>query len=546
MKFSIGKSQVVIFHRVKIPSVHSKLKIYGQNLPVTDTVKYLGVILDKTLTFRAHVLAKLDKGRRALFKICKAVGKLWGPSPVIMKWMYTAIIRPAISYGNLVWGKVTRLKYFQEKAKRIQRLALMSMAPVRTHSPTVGLEIVAHIPPLELYIQGEMAMTYNRIKGHLDTSITEWSKDRLTSHLVYAHRLAVEAGIDGVRSDVIPLEMHWDTMCTTSVECFNRCSHSPPGEVQAFTDGSRKDEVTGAACVLFEENLNGVFVASDKYAENLGEIATVFQAEVYAIIMATEALEERVRNDEEGKIKTLRIVSDSASAIAAMGSFMTNSGLVLECRKRLSSLGRKRLLTLQWVKAHNGDEANELVDSWAKYATTLSRDKVEPFLPVPKTWLRKKTKEFVCQLWKERWKAQPQARQTKIFFSEPNEKLSRSILKLSRQTYGEIFRWISGHNFLKRHRSLLEPLIYPDSTCRACLEEEETSSHLILQCPAFGQARHGIFGQHLLPEITEWTVSQLWRMIGVTRRLCPEFLPEQVEIQVVPDVGAEESVPEEG
>jgi ribonuclease HI len=335
-------------------------------------------------------------------------------------------------------------------------------------------------------------------------------------------------------------------MCTTSVECFDRCSHSPPGEVQAFTDGSRKDEVTGAACVLFEENLNGVFVASDKYAENLGEIATVFQAEVYAIIMATEALEERVRNDEEGKIKTLRIVSDSASAIAAMGSFTTNSGLVLECRKRLSSLGRKRLLTLQWVKAHNGDEANELVDSWAKYATTLSRDKVEPFLPVPKTWLRKKTKEFVCQLWKERWKAQPQARQTKIFFSEPNEKLSRSILKLSRQTYGEIFRWISGHNFLKRHRSLLEPLIYPDSTCRACLEEEETSSHLIMQCPAFGQARHGIFGQHLLPEITEWTVSQLWRMIGVTRRLCPEFLPEQVEIQVVPDVGAEESVPEEG
>jgi hypothetical protein len=161
------------------------LKIYGQKLPVTDTVKYLGVILDKTLTFRAHVMAKLDKGRRALFQISKAIGKLWGPSPVIMKWMYTAIVRPAITYGNLV-------------------------------SPTVGLEVVAHIPPLELFIQGEMAMTYNRIKGHLDTSITEWSKDRLTSHLVYAHHLAVEAGIDGVRSDIIPLEMHWDTTCVTS------------------------------------------------------------------------------------------------------------------------------------------------------------------------------------------------------------------------------------------------------------------------------------------------------------------------------------------
>jgi hypothetical protein len=91
---------------------------------------------------------------------------------------------------------------------------------------------------------------------------------------------------------------------------------------------------------------------------------------VYAIIMATEALEEKVRNDEEGKIKTLRIVSDSMSAITAIGSFTTNSGLVLECRKRLSSLRSKRKLTLQWVKGHNGDEGNELADSWAKYATT--------------------------------------------------------------------------------------------------------------------------------------------------------------------------------
>jgi hypothetical protein len=91
------------------------------------------------------------------------------------------------------------------------------------------------------------------------------------------------------------------------------------------------------------------------------------------------------------------------SAITAMGSFTTNSGLVLECRKRLSSRRSKRKLTLQWVKAHNGDEGNELADRWAKYATTLPLDKVEPFLPVPNTWLRKKTKEFVCQLWQERW-----------------------------------------------------------------------------------------------------------------------------------------------
>jgi hypothetical protein len=68
----------------------------------------------------------------------------------------------------------------------------------------------------------------------------------------------------------------------------------------------------------------------------------------------------------------------------------------------------------------------------------------------------------------------------------------------------------------------------------------------ILQCPAFGQARHKIFGQFLLPEETEWTVSQLWKMIGVTRSVCTEFLPRQELVQVEPDVGAEESASEEG
>jgi hypothetical protein len=75
----------------------------------------------------------------------------------------------------------------------------------------------------------------------------------------------------------------------------------------------------------------------------------------------------------------------------------------------------------------------------------------------------------------------------------------------------------------------------------ACLEEEETSSHLILQRPAFGQARHIIFGQFLLPEEPEWTVSQLLKMIGVTSSMCPEFLPGQAKVKDEPDEGAEMS-----
>jgi hypothetical protein len=41
-------------------------------------------------------------------------------------------------------------------------------------------------------------------------------------------------------------------------------------------------------------------------------------------------------------------------------------------------------------------------------------------------------------------------------------------------------------------------------------------------------------------------VSQLWKMIGATRSVCPEFLPGQAEVQAVPDEGAEMSEAGEG
>jgi hypothetical protein len=55
------------------------------------------------------------------------------------------------------------------------------------------------------------------------------------------------------------------------------------------------------------------------------------------------------------------------------------------------------------------------------------------------------------------------------------------------------------------------------------------------QCPAFGQARHIIFGQFLFLGGLEWSVAQLWKIIWGTRYVCPEFLPGQAEIQAESD-----------
>ena len=109
------------------------------------------------------------------------------------------------------------------------------------------------------------------------------------------------------------------------------------------------------------------------------------------------------------------------------------------------------------------------------------------------------------------------------FFAEPQEKKSRELLGWSREKYGEFFRWISGHNFLGRHNHLLNPEKYPDPICRACGEEEETSSHLILECPVLSEKRFKILGQHLFRELYEWEPRKVWQMIEAAKTFCEEL-----------------------
>jgi hypothetical protein len=148
MKFSPQKTQVVIFSRKKINTdLIPKLKMYDAQIIFLDEVKYLGVTFDSKLTFKSHIQNSFTKAKRLLFSAKGIMGKHWGPSPILTKWLYTNVVRPTFTYGCIAWGHTTRSKTFTNKAKRLQRLGLKSLGPIRTHSPTSGLEIVTYTPP---------------------------------------------------------------------------------------------------------------------------------------------------------------------------------------------------------------------------------------------------------------------------------------------------------------------------------------------------------------------------------------------------------------
>ena len=96
-------------------------------------------------------------------------------------------------------------------------------------------------------------------------------------------------------------------------------------------------------------------------------------------------------------------------------------------------------------------------------------------------------------------------RQTKIWLPKPNPKISKNLLNNTKDTFGRVVRWVTGHNFLNRHKNLLDPDTYLDKYCRFCFYDEETSWHLAAECGAFNTLRFKHFDRYQLLQNPEWT-----------------------------------------
>ena len=154
LQFSPSKTTAVLFHR-KYKSPEASLPILTlDNSPIkySHTVKYLGILLDYKLSWTPHIVDKITKAKKSLLLHRNAMGKLWSPHPATVRWLYEGIIKPSLTYGCLVWGHALKTKSILTKLHRLQRLALLPMSPVRSQTPTAGMEVLANITPLTVTI----------------------------------------------------------------------------------------------------------------------------------------------------------------------------------------------------------------------------------------------------------------------------------------------------------------------------------------------------------------------------------------------------------
>lgn len=85
-------------------SLSNKLRINGTEIPLSYKTIYLGVQLDRKLTWNAHFDIVVGKAKRYLCQLIGALSKYWGPQPSLVKWIFTAVVRPRKTYAALVWA----------------------------------------------------------------------------------------------------------------------------------------------------------------------------------------------------------------------------------------------------------------------------------------------------------------------------------------------------------------------------------------------------------------------------------------------------------
>jgi hypothetical protein len=148
-----NKTELILFTRkYKIPNF-TPPKLEGKILVLSKETKYLGTVLDSKLSWKRNVEERMKKGMNAYYACKKMFGKKWGLQPYIIHWMYTAIIRPIVTYGALIWWEAMEKELNRKNLTKVQRLAALGITGVKNNTAQAALETILNLQPLEWYVK---------------------------------------------------------------------------------------------------------------------------------------------------------------------------------------------------------------------------------------------------------------------------------------------------------------------------------------------------------------------------------------------------------
>jgi hypothetical protein len=136
----------------------------GKSIQLSSEVKYLGLILDKGLTWKKQ-LDKVNVKAYKAFWICRDIfGKTWGLKPNVLYWIHTAVVRPVVTYAATIWWPRVKLKTSQVVLSKLQRMACLRIIGAMRSVSTAAISVLLGLPPLHLQLEEEARIGNYRLR----------------------------------------------------------------------------------------------------------------------------------------------------------------------------------------------------------------------------------------------------------------------------------------------------------------------------------------------------------------------------------------------
>ena len=489
LQINTTKSVVVIFTHRKNVTLDQPLIYNGTPLPIQTTVKYLGVHLDSKLTWSTHLQNKLLAANIQQAKLKVITARHWGLSPATVSWIYKSITRPQLLYGSLVWGNsILQYKTNNRKIQKICNTAARTVSGTSKFSPIGPTSVIANLEPLDLSIRRSALTTFHRLSTPSPEQSLK-SKGKLTPHSLYSHNLlhsilgSDSTPIDKVSTPFCNVDRKYVVHVDSSIDMSS--FQLLPDSTLIFTDGSKSSNgATGSGWAIFHSQ----YPEEAKCEKvRISDHSTVFQAEIFAIFSAVTSL-----NGGSGPVNHLiHIFSDSQSSLHALTNHYPTSIMVVDTIKALNSLCLASEVHLHWVRGHNGVAGNELADSLAKEATSLTT--IGEITPAPYSYFKNKLRAWSFQQSKANLESTTSSnRLHHLVLSLHRPESSSSLIKAPSADLHKLTNILSNRAPLQAFLHRIK--ITSSDLCPRCQIEPEDNVHFLCHCPLLINIRNSHFG----------------------------------------------------
>ena len=460
-----------------------QLTVNGQEIPEEETPTYLGVKLDKKLTWNPHIQESERKAIRRLAIMKKLAGTNWGASSTILKQAYTGNIRPVMEYGSAAWA--TAAASNTNKLDKVQNTAMRIITGGLKTTPIVKLETATGLLPLnqrrdeKILLQHEKLQrlpthpAYQQLQQATKNRLKRSSFNHLAKKLARSHH-----NLPPEREPLQDAE-DWNAQAGDVTFCTDVPGVTSKGKqtdaalraltlemlhqrypkavwTRIYTDGSSDAAVKNGGSGVYCCYPDGHTLSKSLPA---GALSTNYRAELTALHEAARLVHDDVRAPSH-----IVFLTDCMSTLQSLQS--PKEQLERHTQRLLCGLSQRMKVAVQWIPAHCGLAGNEEADRLAKSGSRLE----QPLHPAS----YREAKTLIKRHFQTQWTDQH------------NPPSDDQMIHLRRHEQTTIFRLRTGHCRLRHHMYRLGLSDTPDCPCKT---GPETPEHVLQSCPTYDNVR---------------------------------------------------------